>query len=497
MSDKPKVTVIKKSDRLATAASNPKPIVVVKKKSTSAASASASVSVPVTTMHPSVVDPVTAQPSVTDQAGILQLIAAQPTLARAIYDDRLPFFRTFDPAVDPQFPYSTKDLPFPKCHWGQRKLLWSEIEFYSLVSYERQTDLSDYCVIYAGAADGAHQAIIRQLFPKLQLVLYDPAKFAVRADELVTLKTGPAGFFSDATVPEALSLANGRRILFISDIRKEVNEREIAENMVDQQRWGILLQADYMLLKCRLPYDNGPNAREMLSLYQAGLAALPRNRLILPTAEPPVGSARVHLPYLSGTILFQIYAPRQSSETRLLVRANPTTGKYRIDYYDVTGYDSWLHKFNQYYRVCTYRYRDNYRLTLIPNFDRGYESTTEYYIICQYLESLAGQGTPMADRFQLLRRLDTSISRLNHRSLVDCIRHTEDMAARRTPHAKNEQSAKRRAVNAALLTAMSARAESLFRVQSQVPAAMIARLPDMTKTEITDLLPGLTIQTDH
>jgi hypothetical protein len=53
-------------------------------------------------------------------------------------------------------------------HWGQRKLLLTEIEFLT-----RYGHLSD-TVIYAGAAPGTHTAVLAALFPKHKFHLHSP-----------------------------------------------------------------------------------------------------------------------------------------------------------------------------------------------------------------------------------------------------------------------------------------------------------------------------------
>jgi hypothetical protein len=64
-------------------------------------------------------------------------------------------------------------------HWGQRKLLLSEIEFLTKFSVPGAT------VLYAGAAPGTHTLYLIELFPELKFVLVDPAPFSNK------LKEGP------------------------------------------------------------------------------------------------------------------------------------------------------------------------------------------------------------------------------------------------------------------------------------------------------------------
>ena len=73
-------------------------------------------------------------------------------------------------------------------HWGQRKLLLSEIEFLTRYSQDGMT------VVYAGAAPGTHISYLSELFPSLRFVLVDPADFhCYPTDRIVVLEE----FFTD------------------------------------------------------------------------------------------------------------------------------------------------------------------------------------------------------------------------------------------------------------------------------------------------------------
>src|SRR4051812_18048330 len=56
-------------------------------------------------------------------------------------------------------------------HWGQRKLLLSEIEFLTLYGDRSNT------VVYVGAADGKHILYLSKLFENHKFILYDPNNF--------------------------------------------------------------------------------------------------------------------------------------------------------------------------------------------------------------------------------------------------------------------------------------------------------------------------------
>lgn len=67
-------------------------------------------------------------------------------------------------------------------HWGQRKLLMSEIEF--LTNYA-----TDNCtVVYVGAAPGTHiNYMSNVLFPKLNFILIDPLRFNVSETDKIKI----------------------------------------------------------------------------------------------------------------------------------------------------------------------------------------------------------------------------------------------------------------------------------------------------------------------
>lgn len=123
-------------------------------------------------------------------------------------------------------------------HWGQRKLLMSEIEF--LTEYYNLFSENKYLLVYAGSAPGTHIPFLSYLFPNLYFLLYDPAPFNIESNEKITIRNE---FFLDETVEE-LKLRNDN-YLFISDIRtanphimeEEEIEYCIQKDMNMQMNW--------------------------------------------------------------------------------------------------------------------------------------------------------------------------------------------------------------------------------------------------------------------
>lgn len=113
-------------------------------------------------------------------------------------------------------------------HWGQRKLLLSEIEFLT------EHGSPGCIVIYAGAAPGTHIPYLVKLFPEVQtFVLYDPADFNVTNSERIEVNQG---FFTDEVASRLKERFRNDSVLFISDIRtadpKVMSEEEVEENVV-------------------------------------------------------------------------------------------------------------------------------------------------------------------------------------------------------------------------------------------------------------------------
>ena len=156
-------------------------------------------------------------------------------------------------------------------HWGQRKLLISEVDF--LTRCARPGDL----VVYAGAAPGDHIPLLAGMFPRLTLTCYDPRPFAFSGSSQV--KVVQESFDADTA-----ALWKGRASLFICDIRTEpVHADSVARDMAEQAAWVRAMRPRASLLKFRLPWGSGVSE------------------------------------YLGGEVLPQAYAQGRSTESRLLV----------------------------------------------------------------------------------------------------------------------------------------------------------------------------------
>jgi len=242
-------------------------------------------------------------------------------------------------------------------HWGQRKLLLSEIEFLTKFGVPGAT------VVYAGAAPGTHTKYLMELFPELKFVLVDPAPFSKKLKEVPQCLLRQE-FFTDEL---AQQYAGCDKVLFVCDIRScdhklicdlEV-EVKILEDMQAQQRWHDIIQPLKSMLKFRLPWNAG------------------------------------HTEYLDGDVYLQPFGPTTTTETRLV-----PSGHSRV-MWDNKKYEQQMFHFNTVTRVARYAHsmpvgRLGYGL------DYCYDCRAEVHILSEYLRKVAPdlQGVQLRDKFR-------------------------------------------------------------------------------------------------
>jgi hypothetical protein len=295
---------------------------------------------------------------------------------------------------DKIIPETTNDLTFQsqylsdardfqsRCHWGQKKLLLSEIQFLTKVCQKLNTkSLKDYAVVYVGAAHGFHFPILYNLFPDLIWLLYDPARFSKEASmhpQKQRVKIFNQ-FFTDETIKHAKQNSENRKILFISDIRLSPDEEAVMKDMISQAKWGTDLEADYMLLKYKLPYDD-----ENTILYKTNtIDDLQINPKYI--INPKLKADDKTLLYLKGDIYIQLFAHIHSIELRLMVEK--VNGKYELDIVKYSEIEKKMFYFNINLRT-SWSTEDYDFLHYIPGYDSSIECVMEYFIIKNYYEYL-------------------------------------------------------------------------------------------------------------
>jgi hypothetical protein len=234
----------------------------------------------------------------------------------------------------------------PQLHWGQRKLLLSEIEFLTLFT-KPDDEVKQWLVVYAGAADGKHDIYLSELFPQCEFHLYDPAKFDSALVKYSETHDN-IKIFNEYFTDEVCEKYKGKNnVLFISDIRsvpegyntrvsevkkatkqgieiKKVDDsekfdEEVVNNMAWQKKWVEIIQPRAYMLKFRLPYPGNTIVKE------------------------------IETEYLDGDIYFQVWAGNTSTEGRLI---GTTPIKYKK--YDHGDYEEKMFHFNVVERASKY-----------------------------------------------------------------------------------------------------------------------------------------------
>ena len=228
-------------------------------------------------------------------------------------------------------------------HWGQRKLLMSEIELLSMAP----PPLDKRCVvIYAGAAPGTHVRTLSNMFPEHRFVLVDPAPFTVQVDgdRIITREA----FFTDELAGELRAEYQGWHVLFVSDVRstdpkldgKEENERRIKIDMDAQAGWHRALCPFKSMLKFRPPYTPGTTR------------------------------------YLQGEMFLPVWGAISTTECRLVVDTDAEDTDY-----DNTEHEARMFHFNTVTRPALYPHG----VRGCCGIDHCYDCRAEVFILRKYL----------------------------------------------------------------------------------------------------------------
>lgn len=232
----------------------------------------------------------------------------------------LPPARDFHRVLSPDAPRQKYNpQPTQALHWGQLKLLASEIEF--LTPHAHTTGLT---VVYAGAAPGHHIPCLASMFPKMRFLLIDPLPFSIEQTSQLEIIQAPMTTELAETLAQH-SQTTRSPLLFISDVRvgpptpsresHEQHQRRIMRDMMAQQHWHIILKPIQSVLKFRLPW-----------------------------------SIRARSLYLSGSIHLPVFGRPHTHETRLIT----DPGEPRLVWYDHTQYEEQMAHFNSVTRVSAH-----------------------------------------------------------------------------------------------------------------------------------------------
>ena len=179
--------------------------------------------------------------------------------------------------------------------WGQFKLLLGEIDF--LCRYWDSVAIPNPQVVYIGAAPGTHIGVLSDLFPMITFHLYDSGqKYDFKVLGTKTNVKLNKDFEPDKWVDQkdVFLWSDIRNLKYIrADVKAEreqrENERVVWEDMQLQMSWIEKIKPVKSFIKFRLPYSYHFNTEK--------------------------GSTR---PYLDGIVYRQVWAPKTSTECRLV-----------------------------------------------------------------------------------------------------------------------------------------------------------------------------------
>lgn len=335
-----------------------------------------------------------------------------------------------------------------KLHWGQRKLLLSEIDFLNRIYLDLGKNTNKkISMIYPGSARGDHLIFLMELYPKLTIYLWDPAPFNTilyiiefmrrnipikfkysKYEKIIASKyknrvfinmemtnkefleyhenatnnkkyrniEKKLGFFTEKSIKYLKSYRKKEMgvFAFVSDIRlydnfKMVNfyytnsifdtslispskflmekliNKEHKRDMNLQKEWFIDSKSDYGLFKFKI---------ELPETYETDL----------------------HYNYIDGDILFQVWARKNSAETRLFVKPERKSNAY----YNKYNYKKSINYFNSIMRQNTWEKitTEDLGITLdknstieniwkefIPKNKMGIDCILETHILYEYL----------------------------------------------------------------------------------------------------------------
>jgi len=210
-------------------------------------------------------------------------------------------------------------------HLGQRKLMLSEMQllnkYYKLYPID-----SVITIISVGSAGGHHLIQLNNMYPKIKWILIDPAPFDKRLLNRPETYRIINKLFTDDMCDQLKKELKDKNFLFISDIRRDEKDFEagVIRDMQLQYDWVKKLLPLFSLLKFRMNYKM--KKEDTLS-------------------------------YLNGDLLYGIWAPPISGETRLLVKQDDINKEDKI--YNFNDYEEIMFYHNKNERTnCFAKYKN-------------------------------------------------------------------------------------------------------------------------------------------
>ena len=287
---------------------------------------------------------------------------------------------------------------YKKLHWGQRKLLLSEIDLFNRVADIIGHDKfkkDNISLVYPGAAHGDHLLIEMEMYPNLILYLWDPAKYnevlyiadfmrrgmdipqqysarhiemAKKYSKRVFINMELSNetyteYWTNSTtgnIPKNYITENGyftkesadyflkyrkeqndkSPILFVSDIRlftKDAAPSLLSKNIIKDFHDSIALKIITEKMRHEDYVRDMQLQKDWFEFVNADYGLF---KFKLKTKNY-IKEQDTQYQYLDGDIVLQAWAPVTSTETRLFVQKNP-----KVAYYNVKSYTDKLKTFN-------------------------------------------------------------------------------------------------------------------------------------------------------
>ena len=290
-------------------------------------------------------------------------------------------------------PYDETYQPLTNLHLGQRKLLLSEIQL--MIEYYKtygKNSTKTPLILYIGSAPGIHLPYLHKMFPKLKFVLYDGAKFddtLYNSPDVYEIHAGTDGFFTTEKALELKGKYDNYDLLFVCDIRLSSEnlsqfEQNVMNDMRKQEEWVRIFNPLISLLKFRTPYYMKDN-----------------------------------LTYMAGKLLYGIWRPPKSTESRLLTHQKEINENKE---YNGLLYEENHFYHNKYIRPFTFRQafiEFNEYITEQNVYCPCYDCYAELKIIKEYTELIPLVNTSLQNMDDVIEHImntgiytNTNVNRL-------------------------------------------------------------------------------------
>ena len=291
-------------------------------------------------------------------------------------------------------------------HWGQLKLLMSEINFFNRVYEDNNFTWPTKLVVYAGSAPGTHICYLSMMFPHFKFVLIDPRDIEFPKcyqydnyntlyvsehitqkdiDEFLSQEMNTILYIKGYMSAVLSTVFKTYNALFISDIRSIEDKRfsEIAVLYDSLLHIDIIknMSPSYSLIKSHCTYSDevSRNLEDIKKAQDSSFIAKYRNHPYYDLIAD--GKYSKVTPFPQGIFYTQCWAGLSSSEIRLFVKGTPP-----IICYDNKKFEDKLYYYNNVRRVAQYPNLINlFESDECIKMNRSLDTHYHVYILLKYI----------------------------------------------------------------------------------------------------------------